>query len=329
MNASNKSFFSTLKNSRLLANGTLIIIMLLLLVFLSIATSGFMLTWKNIYNLLRQTSINGIVAIGMTFVIISGGIDLSVGSMVGFSGMLAAILLRDGTPVIWSILAALVASAALGAVNGIVVYKGKVPPFIATLGMMTVVRAVIMLISGAAMVAGLPREFTDIAQIDLFGSPTTQGIPVMALVWLGIILIAWFVTRLTVFGRNVYAIGSNVESSRLSGISVGRVTVGVYTLCALFSGVAGIIFVSRIGNGVPTGGQGYELEAIAAAVIGGASLSGAEGSVFGTVIGAIIMQMLRNGGNLLSVNPFILEIIIGSLIVITVLIDQNSKKRKV
>lgn len=300
------------------SEASLILILLVLFVALSFASETF-LTWRNLSNLLRQTSINGIVALGMTFVIIAAGIDLSVGAVVGLSGMIAALLMSQGVDIWVSIGAALIVSTLVGAVSGTVIFRGKVPPFIATLGTMTVVRGIIMLISGAAMVAGLPKSFTDFSQAALF------GIPSMVIVWLIIALVAWIITRWTVFGRNVYTIGSNPEAARLSGINVGRTTIGVYALCALFAGIAGILFTSRIANGVPTAGQGYELDAIAAAVIGGASLSGAEGSVFGTIIGAIIMQLLRNGGNLLGVNPFILEIVIGGLIVVTVLLDQRNK----
>ncbi len=322
-NADNKKGFLThIKETKLLSSLTLVLVILVLFIFLSFASDAFF-TGKNITNLLRQTSINGVIAIGMLFVIISGGIDLSVGAVVGFSGMICAILMRDGMDPILAVLIALVASAVLGFINGIAVYKGKVPPFIATLGMMTVARGVIMLISDAAMVAGLPASFKDFAQ------GTFIGIPAMVWVWLIVVLIGAFILKFTRFGRSVYSIGSNVESSWLSGISVGRVTIGVYVICAFFSGIAGVIFTARIGNGVPTGGDGYELDAIAATVIGGASLSGAEGSVLGTVLGALIMQMLKNGGNLLGVNPFILDIIIGSLIVLTVLFDQRSKSRKV
>lgn len=307
--------------SKLFAEGSLVIILLVLFVALSFASDAF-LTVRNLSNLGRQTSINGVVALGMTFVIISGGIDLSVGAVVGLSGMIAALMMRSGVDMWIAIPTALVVSAAVGAINGLVIFKGKVPPFIMTLGTLTVVRGIIMLISGAAMVAGLPRAFTEFSQADFF------GVPSMIWVWVLIALIAAVITRWTIFGRNVYTIGSNTEAARLSGISVGRVTVGVYALCALFAGIAGIMFTSRIANGVPTAGQGYELDAIAAAVIGGASLSGAEGSVLGTVIGAIIMQLLRNGGNLLGVNPFVLEIVIGALIVITVLIDQRNKAQR-
>lgn len=306
------------KRSWAFSEGSLILILLVLFVALSLASDTFF-TARNLSNLLRQTSINGIVALGMTFVIVSGGIDLSVGAVVGLSGMVAALMMSRGVDIWVSIAAALLVSILVGVINGVLIFRGKVPPFIATLGSMTMVRGLIMLISGAAMVAGLPRAFTDFSQADLF------GIPSMVIVWLLIALVAWIIMRWTVFGRNTYTIGSNPEAARLSGISVGRTTIGVYALGALFAGIAGILFISRIANGVPTAGQGYELDAIAAAVIGGASLSGAEGSVFGTIIGAIIMQLLRNGGNLLGVNPFILEIIIGGLIVATVFLDQRNK----
>jgi ribose transport system permease protein len=302
------------------SESSLLAILLVLFVLLSFASPTF-LTIRNLSNLGRQTSINGIVALGMTFVIISGGIDLSVGAVVGLSGMVAAILMSHGVSVVVAMLAAIGVSALVGVINGAVIFYGRVPPFIATLGTMTVARGVIMLISGAAMVAGLPRSFTGFSQAEYL------KIPSMILVWAAIAVIAFVITRWTVFGRNIYTIGSNLEAARLSGIDVARTTIGVYVLCPVFAGVAGILFASRIANGVPTAGQGYELEAIAAAVIGGASLSGAEGSILGTVIGAIIMQLLRNGGNLLSINPFILEILIGSLIVVTVMLDQRNKAR--
>ncbi len=300
---------------------SLVFILLVLFIFLALTSPTF-LSVRNLTNLGRQTSINGIVALGMTFVIISGGIDLSVGAVVGLSGMVAAILMRGGLGILPAILAAVAVSALVGLINGVVIFYGRVPPFIATLGTMTVARGVIMLVSGAAMVAGLPRSFTAFSQAEYL------GIPSMILVWAAFAVVAFVITRWTVFGRSVYTVGSNMEAARLSGIDVRWTTIGVYVVCSIFAGVAGILLTSRIANGVPTAGQGYELEAIAAAVIGGASLSGAEGSILGTVIGAVIMQLLRNGGNLLSINPFILEIVIGSLIVITVMLDQRNKLKK-
>jgi ribose transport system permease protein len=306
---------------RLPPEATLVVTIIVLAVVLSFLTANF-LTTNNFYNLVRQTSINGIVAIGMTFVIISGGIDLSVGAVVGCSGILAALLMKDHSQgVLVACLAGVLVSAAVGVVNGVLIYHGRVPPFIATLGTMTMLRGSIMLASGARNIAGLPRSFSDFAQQDFLGLPNLFA------VWVIIIAVAWFITRMTVFGRKVYAVGSNVEATRLSGVDLKWVYYGTYLVCSLFCGIAGILYASRLRSGIPTGGQGYEMDAIAASVIGGASLSGAEGSIAGTVLGAIIMAMLRNGGNLLGIDPFVLEIVIGALIVVTVLIDQNRKAK--
>lgn len=303
-----------------IAESTLIGILVLLFIVLSIASKRF-LTFSNMSNLVRQTSIIGIVAIGITFVIIAGGIDLSVGSVVGFSGIMAAIFMTTyKMPVYLAVLISVAMGTLIGVINGIIIYNGNVPPFIATLGMMQVTRGAIMLISNARMIGGLPDSFVNFAQAELF------GIPSLFIVWLIIILIAAFITKNTRFGRNVYAIGSNIEAARLSGINIKKNTYMIYAVSALASAIAGILMTSRLGNGIPTGGQGYEMDAIAAAVIGGASLSGAEGTILGTVLGAIIMSALRNGGDLLGMNPFILDITIGALIIIAVLIDQRNKK---
>lgn len=312
--------FNIGKKHRMIATeGTLIAILALLFIILSIASDSF-LTVYNLANLVRQTAIIGIVAIGMTFVIIAAGIDLSVGSVVGFSGVLAAILMNKGVSILVAVIISIALGTLIGLINGIIIYDGKVPPFIATLGAMTVVRGVIMLISNARMIGGLPKAFTNFAQKDFL------RIPSLFIVWLIIILLATFIMKKTHFGRNVYAIGSNEEAARLSGINIRKNMYSIYAICAFMSAVAGILMTSRLGNGIPTGGMGYELDAIAAAVIGGASLSGAEGTIFGTVLGAIIMATLRNGGNLLGINSFILEIAIGALIVIAVLIDKKKKK---
>jgi len=305
----------------LAAEGTLLAILIFLATFLSFA-SQFFLTVENITNLVRHTSIVGVVAIGMTFVIISGGIDLSVGSVLGFSGMAAAILMRDGHNIYLAIIAGVLAGTIVGVINGFIIHKGKVPPFIATMGSMIVVRGVIMLISDARMVSGLPREFTNFSQLSLF------GVPNLFIVWLIIMFLANFLAKRSLFGRNIHAIGSNVEASRLSGIKIQDNVIKVYAFCAFMASVAGIMMTSRLANGVPTGGDGFELDAIAAAVIGGASLSGAEGTVLGTVLGAFIMAMLRNGGTLMGINPFLLQIAIGTIVVAAVLIDKQKKSKR-
>jgi ribose/xylose/arabinose/galactoside ABC-type transport system permease subunit len=315
--AANKSTTSR-RPLKLKTEGTLLLILLVMVIFLTITTKGFM-TGNNLSNLVRQTSINGIVALGMTFVIIAGGIDLSVGSVVGFAGIFVALLMKNGIDIWMAVTLALMVSIVFGIINGFMIFDGRIPPFIATLGSMTIIRGAIMLISNARMIAGLPKPFLGFAQ------GTVAGLPALFLVWLALILVAWFITDHTPFGRNTYILGSNVEVARLSGISIRSTTYGIYGFCGLMAGVAGILMTSRLANGIPTGGQGYEMDAIASCVIGGASLSGAEGTILGTVLGAIIMATLRNGGNLLGIDPFILQIVNGVIIVAAVFLDQYRK----
>ena len=298
----------------------LLLVLIVLFVFFSI-TSPHFLNVRNISNLVRQTSVNGIVALGMLFVIISGGIDLSVGAVVGLSGIVVALLTKSGMNVFTAIGITVLAGMCVGLVNGLMVHFGKVPAFIATLGAMTVTRGIIMLVSGARMVSGLPAEFTSIAQMTVF-----NVVPMLFVVWFIMIIIAYFISKHLVFGRNMYAFGSNHESARLSGINITLTVCGVYVFSAFACSIAGILMTSRLANGVPTGGMGYELDAIAASVVGGASLDGGEGTVIGTALGALIMATIRQGGTLLGVNPFVLEIVVGLLIVTAVLVDKQRKK---
>ena len=314
----NKSSF--FKKFTSMAESNLIIILIVLIFALWVMNDKF-LSFTNVTNLMRQTAIIGVLAVGMTFVILAAGIDLSVGSVLALSSILASKLMVAGLPVWLSILIALVAGSLIGALMGIAIHKGKVPAFIATLGGMTIVRGLVMLMSGAQKVSGLPPAIGD------FAVQRYLGIPAMAYVWFITILVGWFVSKYTVFGRNMYAIGSNEEAARLSGIKIGINICGIYAFCALMSSVAGILMTARLGNGVPTAGQGYELDAIAAVVVGGGSLFGAIGSIPGTVLGTIIIATIRNGGTLLGINPFILDILVGSLIVVAVLIDQLRKNR--
>jgi ribose transport system permease protein len=297
----------------------LLAVLLALCVFFSFATPHFFTT-KNIMNLLRQTSVSGIVALGMLFVIIGGGIDLSVGAVVGLSGIVIALLSKSGMNLAAAMLLDIAIAICVGIVNGCMVHNGRVPAFIATLGSMTVIRGIIMLVSDARMVSKLPPNFTNIAQMTLF------SVPILFVIWFVMILAAYFLSKHTVFGRNMYAYGSNRESARLSGINIGATVRGVYIFSAVACTVAGILMTSRLANGVPTGGMGYEMDAIAAAVVGGASLDGGEGTVIGTVFGTMIMATIRQGGTLLGINPFVLEIIVGLLIVIAVLVDKQRKK---
>ena len=317
-NSENKKGVSLFKNG-LKTEMLLVGILVILFIFFSVTSPVFLKT-DTLMKLLKQASIYGIIAIGMVFVITSSGIDISVGSVVGLSGIIVSMCMLSGMGVMVSILIAILASVLVGLFNGVLVFDANVPPFIATMASMTIVRNIILLITGAKTISGLPKGFTAIAAGSVF------GVPKLFLAWFAIILMSFFISKKTVFGRNIYSYGSNKEAARLSGINT-RVTVyGVYVFCAVVCGIAGILLTSRLGNGVPTSGDGYELDAIAAAVVGGASLDGGEGSVIGTVLGAMIMAMLRQGGTLLGINSFIMEIIIGSLIALAVVIDKIRRR---
>ncbi len=305
------------KRSRFV-EGNLLIIVVFLIIILSFASKNFFTT-NNIRNLVRQTSVNGIIALGMTFVIISGGIDLSVGSIVGVASIVVSKLLASGMAIFPSVMIAILVCTLLGMINGLIIHYGKVPPFIATLGMMQAARGIVMLLSNARMIAGLPKAFTN------FSQSLVLGLPSLFFVWLLVILVTFVVTTQMIFGRNIFAYGSNVEAAKLSGINVARVTVSVYAISGLLSGLAGVLMTSRLANGIPTAGQGYEMDAIASAVVGGASLSGGSGTILGTVLGALLISVIQNGGNLLGINSFILQIIVGVLIVASVWIDQKRK----
>jgi ribose transport system permease protein len=274
------------------------------------------LTGDNLANLARQVAIFGIIAVGQLLVILTAGIDLSVGSVLGLTGCVTAQLLVEGMPVPLAIVVGLLVGVALGLINGGLVAYGKLPPFIVTLGMLGIARGVVLVLTDASTVQPLPDSFGNIANGDFLGLPN--------LLWmfLIVVVITAFVLRRTVFGRYIYAVGSNPESARLSGVPVTAVLVSVYSIAGLLAAVGGVLFASRLNAGIPTAGTGYELNAIAACVIGGASLFGAKGGAFGAAAGALIVATLNNGGNLLAVNAFYLQIIIGALILIAVAFDQ-------
>jgi ribose transport system permease protein len=291
---------------------------LVLLIFIAalILTTNDFLTLTNLDNLVRQVAVFAILSIGQLFVILTGGIDLSVGSVLGLSGGVTALLLAVGAPIPLAILAGLLVGLLVGLINGQLVSRLKLPPFIATLGMLGIARGVVLLLTGARTIAPLPDAFNIIANGSILGLPSLFWILIL------VAIVAAFVLGRTVFGRYVYAVGSNAESSRLSGVPVNVVLIAVYSISGLLAGFAGVLTTSRLGAGIPTAGTGYELQAIAGAVIGGASLSGAKGRTIGAVLGALIMAILANGGNLLGVDPFYLQIAIGLLIILAVYFDN-------
>jgi len=300
---------------------SLIIITLALFVICTFGTKSFF-TAYNLMNLLKQSSIIGIIAISATFVIITGGIDLSCGSLTGMSSLLVALLMTQGGLPIWlSIVIAIFSGCVLGLYNGVIIYDFKVPPFIATLGSMTIVRGLIKVIGNAKTIAGLPDEF------NAFANGTFLGIPNLTLIWVLVLVLAYFILKFTRFGRNIYVLGSSVEVAKLSGINIRLVTYSVYIFAGFICGISGVLLTSRVKSAVPTAGSGYEMSAIAATVIGGASLSGAKGTVWGTALGTILMTLIDNGGVQFGINPYIMEISTGVLITVAVIIDMARNKR--
>jgi ribose transport system permease protein len=298
-----------------------LVVLLVAVGALTLASNEF-LTGGNLSNLARQVAIFGIIAVGQLLVILTAGIDLSVGSVLGLSGAVTAQLLVAGLVAPVAILVGLAIGGALGLANGLLVTRFKLPPFIATLGMLGIARGVVLVITDAKTVQGngLPEAFQSIA------NGTVLGVPNLLIIAAGVTVAVWFLLTRTVFGRYIYAVGSNPESARLAGVPVAMVTVAVYAISGLLAGLGGVLLTSRLGAGIPTAGTGFELNAIAACVIGGASLFGAKGSALGAAAGALIMGVLNNGGNLLAINAFYLQIAIGILILVAVGFDQMNTR---
>jgi len=283
----------------------------------------YFLTVSNLLNVAQQSTINAIIAVGMTYVIITAGIDLSVGSIMAFSGVVLASLLQADQPLVVAILGGLFVGAACGFVNGVLISYGKLPPFISTLGLMSVARGAALLYTNGRPISGFEENFRFIATGEIF------HIPFPIIVMIIIYLIGHYVLTRTKLGRYTYATGGNEQAAILSGVNVKKIKIVVYSLCGLLSGAAGVLLTARLNSAQPIAGIMYELDAIAAVVIGGTSLMGGEGKLTGTLIGALIMGVLRNGLNLLDVSSFIQQIVIGSVIICAVLIDMALKKKKV
>jgi ribose transport system permease protein len=297
--------------------------LILLCVFLSLTTDTF-LTVRNFLNVMDQVTVLGVMAVGMTLVILIGGIDLSVGSVLALSGMVMGYLGNNlGWPFGIAIVAALIASALCGAVSGLMITRLNMPAFIATLAMMSIARGIASIITNGEQIVGFPDWFSNLAIIRHFGVLT-----VTVAVMIAIVAIAWIVLTFRPSGRALYAIGGSAEVARLAGIDVRETTLLVYTLCAVAAGLAGVILSARLDSAQPSSGIGYELDTIAAVVIGGASLSGGIGGIGGTVVGVLIIGFLRNGLNLLQVSPFVQQVIIGVVIAIAVAADTIRRKHK-
>lgn len=300
---------------------SLVVIIAVLFLTATFGTKNFF-TEYNLMNLLKQGSVNGVIAISATLIIITGGIDLSSGSIVGMSCLMIAMgQARWGMSVFLSIMVALLVSVICGIYNAIIINELDVPPFIATLGSMTIIRGLIKIISNAGTIAGLDSDFCNL------GSKSIFKIPYLAIIWFIVAVLGYLLIKYTTFGRNIYVLGSGKEVAKLCGISIRKVTYMTYGIAGLLCGIAGVMLAARINSAVPTGGQGYEMNAIAAAVIGGASLSGAKGAVLGTVLGTMLMTLIDNAGIQFGINSFVMEISTGVLITVAVVIDQMKNRK--
>ncbi|MFZ4658219.1 MAG: ABC transporter permease [Caldilineaceae bacterium] len=318
----------------------IVLIFIAMFIAMALLTDAF-LSPRNLLNIVRQISVVGLIAIGVTMVIITTGIDLSSGSVLALSAVIVASLAQQPDwhdakfpglelPLIVPILAALLVGAACGWVNGALIAGFRIPPFIATLGMMTIARGFALIYSNRP-VSGLTDSFNYIGQGEIFkvmpvaGQPD-MGIPIPILILLAVAIAAHIMLNNTRFGRHIYAIGGNEQAARISGLNVGRIKIGVYTIAGLLAGLSGLVLTSRIGSGQAGLGVGYELDAIAAAVIGGVSLSGGIGTIWGTMVGALIIGVLNNGLDLLNVSAYWQTIVKGSIIVAAVIIDERKNR---
>jgi inositol transport system permease protein len=297
------------------------IIFLSIFLILSFASDAFF-TPTNLINIAKQASTVAIIAIGQTFCLIIGGMDLSSGSIMALAGVTSAMFgLADSTNMPVAFAVALLVGTACGLLNGIVVSKGMVPAFIATLGMQQIARGMALLVTNATPVFGLSKTYT------FLGSGKVAGVPMLVIVMVINIVIAAFVLNKTKFGRHIYAVGGNELSAHVSGIHVAKVKLLVYTIAGALAGLGGLLLAGRIQSGTPTMGEGYELDAIAGAVIGGVSTSGGIGTVYGAVIGSLLMAMISNGLDLLNVSAYYQQISKGLIIILAVLLDVKTKVR--
>jgi ribose transport system permease protein len=293
--------------------------LVLIFIVLSISSSTF-LQVNNLRNIIVQVAVIAVIASGATFIILTGGIDLSVGAVLAFSGVLSAGVMRDTGSTFLAVCTCLGVALALGLISGTLVTYGRLPPFVCTLGIMSIARGLSFVYTAGKPISGFPDSFR------FMGAGNVAGIPMMIITTVILYIILFFVLKKTSFGKITYALGSNEEAVKLTGINTKKYKLMVYGLAGLLTGLGSLMYIGRINSGHPSSGMGYELDAIAAVVIGGTSLSGGKGSVIGTIIGALIMGVIRNGLNLLNIDPYFQSVVLGAVIILAVLLDQNSHK---
>ncbi len=292
----------------------------LIFIAAAVGTENF-LTAYNLTNILKQCAIIGIISIAETYVIITGGIDISCGAVVGMSTLMVAMAQAKwglGVPV--SMVLGIVVAVIAGLFNAMLVYEFKVPAFVATLGSQTILRGLIKVISNGGTVSGIDKGFSG------FASNAILFIPNLAIVWFVIAVICFFLLKYAIFGRNLFVLGSGEEVAKLNGISIRKTIYSTYAFAGLLYGIAGILLCARINSAIPTAGEAYETNAIAASVLGGASLAGGCGSVFGTVLGTILIILIDNVGTQFGIGAFVMQVITGCVIVIAIVVDQLKKR---
>ena len=295
--------------------------LIVLFVALAIASPHF-LTETNLSSVVRQTAVINTMSLGMTIIIIAGGIDLSVGAMLAMSGVLGTMAMESGLPVAAGVLIGVLTGLFWGLVNGLLTTRLRIAPFIVTLGTLGIIRGVTLIITNGLPVHHVPRGFAFLGAGNLLRVPFVLWVVIVCALATHVIL------EHTRLGRYAFAIGSNADAAVYAGVPVGFDVTAVYALGGLLTGLAGMIEASRLMTGQPTAGNGYELQAIAAVVIGGGSLHGGEGSVIGTLIGALIMGLLSNGSDLLGISPYVQQAIIGAVIILAVTVDELRKRRE-
>ena len=306
--------------SNIIAKIAIYLALLALILFFSVMSRGF-LSVHNFMNILRQVAVNGIAAAGMTFVLLTGGIDISVGAVMGFSGIGAATLMVNGVHPVLACIVMLLAGLFIGLFNGFFVNEIKIPPMIVTLSTLSIARGLAFIISGGLPVSRFPRSFT------ILGQGRLGMVPIPVLIMAACFIVAWFVLEKTSFGRHVYGIGSNREASRLSGIPVRRVMFMSYGISGMMAAFAGIVLLSRVNSGQPSAGETYELNIITAIVMGGVSTTGGEGRIVNVLIGLIFMGVLLNGMMMMNVPDFYQRVVKGTVLLAAISYDKISQKR--
>lgn len=315
---------ASIKHSKMISDninklGPLLALIVLIVVVTAINPS--FISPNNLLNLLRQVAANGFIAFGMTFVILTGGIDLSVGSTLALSSALAAGLLSNGVNALIAVVVGIISGGFLGALNGILISKGKMAPFIATLATMTIYRGTTLVYTNGNPITGIGDSFF----FSFIGRGYLFGIPFPVVLMFVVFILLFLLLHKTSFGRKTYAIGGNEKAAYIAGVKIDKIKILIYTISGVMASISGMIITSRLNSAQPTAGQSYEMDAIASVVLGGTSLSGGRGRIFGTLVGALIIGTLNNGLNLLGVSSFYQQIVKGIVIVIAVLLDRKRK----